>query len=130
MRVLILLLFTAFATGFSLVDALEPAYASSHLLCYEDGSYCDWQDGPFNAVVAVYTEIAGVWFYIGIWAVILITLWFMTGSAMIASIVGVFVSGIMTTGLIGDEVIGIGYGLAGITIGIYAFFIFMKAQYT
>lgn len=119
---LILSLVTLFPIGL--------AYAQAGNLCYEDGTYCDFSNKPLEAILQPIITPLGVWTYVIIWGGMLGALWVGTKSAGIVTIVGVFYSGVLASELISADTLAVGYGLAGITIGIYAFIIFMKAQYT
>lgn len=113
-----------------LIIPIGLAYAQTGTACFEDGSYCDFATRPLEAVMQPIIAIGGDWTYVIIWGGILGGMYLKTHNAGIVAILGVFYGGILATGLISDQVMQIGYALVGITIGIYAFIIFMKAQYT
>lgn len=115
--------------GFSFISLIPLSYAQT--FCFENAT-CSSEafiNSPLEATLLPYTEILGDWTYIIIWGAIMGSLYYMTRSAGITSMVGVFYAGVIATGLIDETALGIGYALVGITIGLYAVSIFFKTQY-
>jgi len=104
------------------------AYAVPGDTCVEDGTYCDFADAPFDAMIEPYTIILGTWTYVVMWGAVLGVLWLWTQSPGIVAVVGVVISSFLI-GIV-PEALYIGIFLVAISIGIYMFSIFTKAQYS
>jgi len=117
--------------GFGLSFTLFYPLVYSQTYCFENVT-CSSEafiDSPLEAVLLPYIEILGDWTYIIIWGAIIGSLWYMTKNVSVTALTATFYAGMLATGLIDETAMGIGYALLGISIGIYAFNIFMKTQY-
>jgi hypothetical protein len=76
-----------------------------------------------------YTVVLGSWTYVVIWGAMLGTLWLWTESPGIVAIVGIVAGGFISQA-VDPKIFYIGYLLVAISIGIYLFAIFSKAQYS
>jgi hypothetical protein len=97
--------------------------------CVDDGTYCNFYSQPLNAMLKPYTVVLGSWTYVVIWGAMLGTLWLWTESPGIVAIVGIVAGGFISQA-VDPKIFYIGYLLVAISIGIYLFAIFSKAQYS
>jgi len=112
-----------------LIASVVPlAFAVPGETCVEDGTYCNFADAPFEAMIEPYQIILGSWTYVIMWGAILGVLWLWTQSPGIVAVVGVVISSFLI-GIV-PEALYIGIFLVAISIGIYMFSIFTKAQYS
>ena len=90
--------------------------------CFEDGTFCDFTDAPFDALLQPFIIIFGVFTYPIIYGIFIGIIWLKTKDVMLTGIVGILMAG----GGIGagvlaswnDEIITMGVILLAVAIGV------------
>ena len=100
--------------------------------CVEDGTFCVFSKNPFTAMLQPYTIVVGNWFYVIVWATILVVLWVWGKSSATVSIIGICASSFLATNPLGipHQAFNMGLVLLALSLTIYVFSIFSKAKFS
>jgi len=102
--------------------------------CVEDGTFCDFVQAPFDAMLQPFNVIFGVFTYPIFYGIFIGIIWLKTKDIMLTGVLGVFtVGGAISGGVLtdwNDQIIQMGVLLLAIAIGVvvYQLFITKLAQ--
>lgn len=104
----------------------------NNLLCFEDGSLCNFTDAPLDAMVQPYIAIFGVWTYPIIYGIFLGIIWHRSKDPLLVGVIGIMAVALsIANGFISDwslDFIQVGAGLLAIALAVTLYQVLYKLR--